>query len=100
MISPGLAPCIASRKVPEPLPSALVTTKFFPIGIGVGEGVNGIFVSVGNTVITSGLVAVIAGDGFDPQALNTRKKIARKNGITIFLIVFSKSRSTINFTDW
>ena len=95
MISPGLAPCMASRKVPEPLCSALVTTKGFPIG-SVGAGVDGTIVSVGPAVISAGPVAVLAGDGLAPQAFSVRKRIAeRKNLVNILLIVFSISSRTV-----
>ena len=63
MMSPGLTPCMASRKVPEPLSSALVTTKVFPVGIGVSVGVDGTFVRVGASVISAGSVAVLVGEG-------------------------------------
>jgi hypothetical protein len=91
---------MASRKVPEPLSSALETTKFFPIG-SVGAGVDGTIVSVGPAVISAGPVAVLAGDGLAPQAFSVRKRIAeRKNIVNILLIVFSISSRTINYTDF
>ena len=75
--------------MPEPISSALKTTKVFPSGVGISVEVGGTFVSVGGAIVGAGTVIVLVGDGFGPQAPIASNRIAERYRKTTFLTIFS-----------